>query len=284
MYTDPEEARSDLLLSGAVYVFGPLLLGALGFLFRVPVLGEVLLIVAPLLTTIVVPVLLARYRKERLADYGFTGNRVAGLRLGLILAAPLVLAIILGPLFARQPAVNTVPALFGGADPVAVAANAAGWVGLTGLALYATVKARDAFRLNPVALRPAIQQIGSILGIVAGVAALLLLIAARGQIDLTLLLVPLGAAAAVALLWRQLGVAGNTTKPALITPVVLLAIRPLNLLSVFGNPLGFLESAWLGAFAGAIGLLVGATLEGRGTAWPAVALGVTLALLVPLFF
>lgn len=284
MYTDPEEARSDLLLAGAVYLFGPLLLQALGFLGRVPVLGEVLAIAGPLLTTIVVPLLLIRWRGEKLGEYGLGGNRGPGLRLGLLLAVPLVVAVAVGPLLDGRIPPGTVPSLAVGGPWLPVAANAARWIGLTGLALYATVKARDAFRSDVYAVRTGIVEVGRVLGIVGGVAALLLLVSARGALSLSLLLLPLGAAAAVYLLYRAIRGPGSTTRMTLVAPVVLLALGPFNLFAVVTNPNGFIASVYAAAYAGAVGLLVAGSLEGRRTGWAAVALGAVLALLVPAGF
>jgi len=284
MYTDPEEARSDLLLAGAVYLFGPLLLSALGFLGRVPVLGELLVVATPLLTTIVVPLLLIRWRGEKLGAYGLGGDRGPGLRLGLLLSLPLVVAVAIGPALDGRIPDGTLPSLAVGGPWLPVVANAARWIGLVGLGLYATVKARDAFRSDVYALRTGIAEVGRVLGIVGGVAALLLLVAARGALPLSLLLLPLGAAVAVYLLHRSVRGPGSTTRMTLVAPVVLLALGPFNLFAAVTNPGGFLGSAYAAAYAGAVGLLVAGSLEGRRTGWAAVALGVVLALLVPVAF
>lgn len=285
MYTDPEEARSDLLLAGAVYLFGPILLGLLGFLTAVPVLGPVLVIAQPLLTTVVVPILMIRYRKERWADYGLAGARGPGIQLGLLLAAPMVVAVVVAALVqGGRPPEATLPALVFGGSWVDAAANLARWIGLTGLALYVTVKARDAFRSELYGVRTGILEVGRVLGIVGAIAALLLVVSTRLQLPLSLLLVPLGAAAAVALLYRSIRGPGSTTRMTLVAPTVLLALAPFNPFALFSNAQGFVASTYIAVYVGAIGLLVAGSLEGRRTGWAAVGLGVTLGLLVPSFF
>ncbi len=67
MYTSTEDARSDLFLSGAVFLFGGIIVQAVLRIIpldRIPGLGAVLAVVLPLVTTVLVPYLLIRYRKE----------------------------------------------------------------------------------------------------------------------------------------------------------------------------------------------------------------------------
>ncbi len=282
MYTNPEEARSDLLLAAAVYLFGPLLLEVLGPLYRVPVLGAVLAVVAQLATTALVPVLMARYRKEPASNYGLTGERGPGLRFGALLAAPLVVAVALG--FALRPLAlgGTLASLVVSPDlggVVGLLVNAAGWLGLVVLAVYATVKARDAFRSELRTVRDGMFEVGRVLAVAGGVATVVLF--ASSGFEALLLLLPAGAAGAVYALLRGLRGSSTTTRAALIAPVVLLALRPFNLIALFGAPESFLASVWAAAIVGTVGLLVGASLESRRSAWPAVGLAALLALFVP---
>lgn len=282
MYTDPEEARSDLLLAAAVYLFGPLLLQAVDGLYRVAVIGSVLLIVAPLLTTALVPVLMARYRKEPGTHYGLVTDRASGLQSGAFLALPLVAAVALNYALTRSFLPSTLPALAVSGAPVSATvnllANAAGWLGLTVLAVYATVKARDAFRSDLRSVRDGVLEVGRYLAIAGGVASVLLL-ASVGLTWLVLLL-PLGVAGGIFLLLRGLKGPSTTSRAALVAPVVLLALRPFNLVALFGDPAGFVASVWSATILGAIGLIVAASLESRRSAWVAVGLAVVLALFV----
>ncbi len=290
MYTDPEEARSDLLLSGAVYLFGPLLLQVVTpLLLRVPGVGLVYLVVAPLLTTVLVPVLLVRYRKEPWAAYGAISDP-GGARLGLLAGLPIAVAVIV-----------TVAALqaLGGADAargvllgaavlqpseatvVELLANATRWAGLVGLALYATVKARDAFRADVLSVRDGVVLIGRGLAIAAGASAVLLAIAVSfGESSLGLLLVPLGVAGGVYLLFRGLR-RTTTTRATLLAPVILLALGPFQLFALLTDATGFLFGVWGAAILGGVGLIVAVLLETRRSAVGAAALLVLLAVLVP---
>lgn len=284
MYATSEEARSDLFLAGAVYLFGPLLLQLAAPLYDVPVLGAILLVAAPLVTTALVPVLLARHRKETAADYGLVGDRNRGLRIGALVALPVVAGAILGPALQGTTLGSTLPALATGrGDVVFFLANVASWAGLVALAVYATVKARDAFRADIRTVSEGVLEVGRYLGIGGGIAAVLLVVANPSNF-LLLLLVPLGAAAAVWLLLRRFLPHATTTRAALLTPVVLLALRPFNPFALLFSPGNFVASIWSAALLGAVGLLVAALLEARRTAWPAVAIGALLALFVPVGF
>lgn len=280
--TDPEEARSDLFLAAGVYLFGPILLGLLRGLSSIPVLGQVWLLAVPLITTALVPVLMARYRREGLAHYGLVRD-ADDERLGLMLSAPLVVAITVSGLFAGQVAFGTVPGLVLGLDAVVPAlANLLSWAGLVVLAVYVTVKARDAFRSEPRPVPTVAQEVGRWLGIVGGIAAVLLALSQLQDLSVGLVLIPLAAVGAVWLLLRRVGSTRSTTgRAVLVTPVVLLALGPLNLFALFGQPIGFLAGVWQAAIVGTVGLLVGTMMETRRTAAGAVTLGLVLALLVP---
>lgn len=281
MYTDPEEARSDLLLAAAVYLFGPLLLEAVGGLYGVPVVGSLLLIVAPLLTTALVPVLMARYRKEPASHYGLVADRASGLQFGAFLALPLIATVAVIFALTRDVLPTTLPAVVVGGAPVNATvnllANASGWLGLTVLAVYATVKARDAFRSDLRSVRDGLLEVGRILGIAGGAATVLLFASSPSWV----LLLALGAAGGVYLLLRGLKGPSTTSRAALVAPVVLLALRPFNLIALFGDPAGFVASVWSATLLGAVGLIVAGSLEARRSAWVAVGLALALALFVP---
>jgi hypothetical protein len=283
MYTDPEEARSDLFLAGAVYLFGPLLLRFASPLFGVAVLGQILTIVAPLLITALVPVLLARYRGQPASAFGLAGERSSGLQFGLLLALPIIAALAMALALQGSVAPGTLPALLlAGGSLVGFASNIAGWVGLAVLAVFATVKARDAFRSDLRSVTDGVTEVGRVLGIAGGVAALLLL--ATQGLDALVLLLPLGVAGSVVLLLRRISGPGTTTRATMITPVVLLAIGPFNPFALFFNAGRFVFSVWAAAIVGAFALIVAASLERQRTAWTAAALTAGLALFVPVSF
>ncbi|MPZ89782.1 MAG: hypothetical protein GEU81_17365 [Nitriliruptorales bacterium] len=283
MYTDPEEARSDLFLAGAVYLFGPVLLRFANPLFGLGILGQLLTVVTPLLVTAMVPILLARYRGNPGSHFGLGGQRFAGLQWGLLLALPIVGALAVALALQGVLAPGTLPALvLAGGSLAAFAANVAGWVGLGVLAVFATVKARDAFRSDLRSTTDGVNEVGRVLGIAGGVAALLL-VATQG-LEAIVLLLPLGVAGSVALLLRRISGAGTSTRATLIAPVVLLAIGPFNPFALFFSAGRFVFSVWAAAIVGAFALIVAGSLERQRTAWPTVALTGCLALFVPVSF
>ncbi|HVM19873.1 MAG TPA: hypothetical protein VM307_07930 [Egibacteraceae bacterium] len=285
MYTSPEEDRSDLFLAGAVYILGPQVLGII--LGRVPIpaaaspLLSLLLIVA---TTILVPLLLIRYRKQRLSEFGFAGPPGSAVA-GLLPVAPIVAAYVIAGAVAGSPFT---------AVPLLTAVNGGTWVGFVVqavaglcaglLAVYMTVKARTAFRSDPDYLRPTMWWLGRFAAIAAAVTSLLLLLSVvvRGGALTTgveILLVPLGVAGAAWLVHQRLSGSQLTTRASLITPMVVLAIGPFTL---FGGAVAFVAGLWRAALLAGIGLLIGALIESKRTAWAPLGLAAGLALLTPL--
>ncbi|HEV2088587.1 MAG TPA: hypothetical protein VGR21_09770 [Cryptosporangiaceae bacterium] len=288
MYTSPDEARSDLFLAGAVFLVGPVLLRILLGIFplsRIPGFDALIALALPLMTTILVPWLLIRYRKERLADYGLGGT--SSFVLGLVLAAPIAAAGVLAALASGGPLLELplVAAIMTGSW-LAFLGRLLYWAGLVGLAVYMTVKARDAFRGDPAYLRSATVEIGRILALVAGVATVLLLVtvvfSAGGSVLAAvarLLLLPLGVAAAVLLSTQRLRRTTLTKRSTLLTPVVLFAIGPFALSL---NALSFVAGLWQAALLAGVGLVIGALLEARRSALGPVGVGLALALMTGL--
>jgi len=279
MYTDPEEARSDLFLAGAVYLFGPLLLRLTDRLAGVGVIGDVYIVIVPLLTTALVPLLLIRYRKEPASAYGLRGDRAGAAQVGLLLGLPVVVAAAATSLADGGPPMDVLAgAREGEISIVALLANATTWIGLVILAAYATVKSRDAFRSELQSVRAGVIEVGRVLGIAGGVAALLLF-ATRFR-EIGVLLLPLGFAAAGYLLLRGLSGPSTATRMTFVAPVVLLVLGPLNPLAVLFDPAGFVVGVWVAAMVGATALLVAGLLESRRTAYGALALALLFAVFV----
>jgi hypothetical protein len=274
MYTSPDDARSDLFLSAAVYLFGPLVIGTLLNLVPVPVvLGAVLGFGIPLVVTVLVPWLLIRYRKESLRSYGFVELRAANVGLGLLAAAPLAAASVLMLPGLGRPAFVTMLSIDGGA-------RLSRWLGLCLLGVYGTVKARDAFRQDYLTVREGLRDIGRWVALVAlGAAALLILsqtMRGASPLDaLRLLLLPLGMIGALAVVHRSLRGPNVTSRQVLLTPTVLLALGPFGLSL---NGAVFLTSLYRAALAGGVGLLAGALIEAKRTARAVVALAAAIAL------
>ncbi len=285
MYTTPDEARSDLYLAGAVYLFGDLILRI--FLGLVPLdqirfVGPVIVALLPLATTILVPYLLIRYRKERLADYGLTRLSPLFLR-GVLIGAPLlVAAVVTGWLAGAGP---------GGGLPVLGVALEGSLLlfvrritfvfGLVLLCIYATVKARDAFRSDPRYLPAAVLEIGRILAVVSAVTSALLILSTvlGGQslvVRSTLLLFPLAVAGSGYLAYRDLAGRQLTSRAILLTPTVVLALGAF-ILSF--DAYEFTYGLWRAAYLAGIGLIVGALVESQRSAWGALGLATLVALL-----
>jgi hypothetical protein len=292
MYTSTEDARSDLFLSGAVYVIGPALIEILRELLRldqIPGMTVALAILVPIATTVLVPVLLMRYRHESIGQYGYGAGLPPNFGIGMLLAAPIVVAGVVGAVLAGDPlsGLGIGDVIRTQAAPDALLAflvRLLSWLGLGFLAVYATVKARDAFRSDFRTVRDDTIWLGKILAAVAAVAvsiAFLLMLPgqAAGLGVITLLLLPLGVAGSVALLLRTLRGPSATSRATMLTPVILLALGPFQL-SFSGTALAL--SVWYAAMYAGVGLVIAALQESRRSALACLGLTLTIAVLSPL--
>lgn len=282
MYTSPDDARSDLFLSGAVFLFGPLVVTLLLDVLPLPnvdALFMALTIVVPLAVTVLVPYLLIRYRKESLASYCLGGLRVAHLGTGALIGVPLVIASTLA-LMVRFGGDITSPLELTAADSAPmIAARLAHGIGRCLLAVYVTVKARDAFRQDYLTVREGIRDLGRWVVLASAGAVALLTLSALVQGDGVgigaFLLLPLGLVGAFALALRSLRGPSVTSRQVLLTPTVLLALGPFAL-SLSGQRL--LGSLYEAALWGGAGLLVGALTETKRGGWGAIGLGAVIAM------
>ena len=283
MYTSPDEARSDLFLAGAVYVFGGiviLLILQVLPLQAIPGVDLALAFIVPVVTTALVPFLLVRYRKESWSDYGFGGPDGAlgtGVLAGLpFTAASVVAALVLsGDPLAGLPIVALGPSAL-----LALLVRLVTWLGLCVLAVYGTVKARDAFRADYSTVRDAGWQVARWIGIVLGVTSALLAasFALRDAPGVSVEVLLVGAAAAGAFLLVHRGVSprATTSRATLLTPAVLLALGPFALSF---DAAQLVISIWLAAVYGTIGLAIGVLVETRRSALGAVGLVLVVAAL-----
>jgi hypothetical protein len=243
----------------------------------------------PFVTTALVPILLMRYRGESLGQYGYGAGLPPNFGVGLLLASPIILASVLGAILAGDPLSGV------GVGEIVRTGGAFGallglvirlisWLGLGFLAVYATVKARDAFRSDYRTVRDETLWLGRILAAVAAVAvsiALLLILPGQdGGLGLvSLLLLPLGVAGSVALLLRMLRGPSATSRATMLTPVVLLALGPFQL-SFSGTALAL--AVWYAAMYAGIGLVIAALQESRRSAVACLGLTLAIALLTQL--
>lgn len=286
MYATAEDARSDLFLSGAVYVIGPAVIDIvldMVPLDAIPGMAILLALLVPFATTALVPLLLMRYRGETFGQYGYGAGLPPHFGIGVLLAAPIVLASVLGAVIAGDPfggfALGTLVTAGGSLNALLIVLRRLIlWLGVGFLAVYATVKARDAFRSDYRTVRDDVVWLGRILAAVAAVAVslalLLLLPGQQGGLGLvTLLLLPFGVAGSVVLLLRTLRGPSATSRATMLTPVVLLALGSFQL-SFSGT--GLAIAVWSAALYAGIGLLIAALQESRRSAL--ASLGLTLAI------
>lgn len=285
MYTSTEEARSDLFLSGAVYVIGPAVFQILRDLLRldlIPGVSQLLALVIPVATTALVPYLLMRYRNESFGQYGYGAGLPPNFGVGLLLALPIVVASVLtGVIAVGDPLAGLGIVALRDGDALAFVARVLTWVGLGFLAVYATVKARDAFRSDYRTVREETITLGRVLGMVAAAAVSIALLFtppgaggfAGGQLFAVIVLLPVGVAVAVLLVMQTLRGPSATSRATMLTPVVLLALGPFQL--AFNVSELALTVRLAVAYAG-VGLIVAALQESRRSA--VAALGLTLAI------
>lgn len=280
MYTSPDEARSDVMLAGAVFVFGPIVIGLLLTtlpLTRLRPLAVLIALATPVLLTAVVPYWLVRHRRESWDSYGFGGSPGSGLVSGALVASPMVAAGAVSALVGGQPLTAALPLL--GAGPgwlLAMAVRVVTWLGLAILAVFVTTKARDAFRPTYQTIPEVMLDIGKVLGIVVAVAGLLRLVLV-GTFDSVIM--PLGVAASVWMLYQRARGPSSTSRATLLTPTVLLAIGSFFITLSAAQ---LVAGVWTAALVAAVGLAMGVLREQRRSAWAVIGLAVVIALLTPL--
>ncbi|GEM_PF-3018108 len=282
-----EDARSDLMLSVAAFIFGPLLLRLVLGLFGVGTGNAAVRIVLVALATLVVPILLMRYRREGMAAIGLRGKEPDPTVLtGLVAALPLIAASLAGvlvgiPVFAG--AGN--PLLMPGGDAAEVVVRLVAWGGVLFLALYTSTKARDAFGGDPQRVMPAALRIGRVLAIVAAVSGVLVatqvVLGGGDPIGGIALVVvwPLAVIAMVLLVLRRTGGVGTTTLPTLVVPTLVGALG--NFVLSF-DPTQLAIFVYQASLSGGIGLAAGLLADRTRRGGGVLLLGVLIALLTTL--
>jgi hypothetical protein len=289
MYTSRDDARSDLFLSGAWYVFGPLVVGlvvSIARIDRIPGFGVVEALILPLVFTALVPLLLMRYRGESLSDIGVGGGSDSSVGLAVLAAVPLVIAAVVAALLGAGTlaAVSPLTAflMVDGYGALRLVGAALQGTGLLFLTMYGTVKARDAFGGDAVRVDEGIARVGRYVGIAGGVAIVLIVLTRFAMLDgaagLALLAYPIGVIAAVILISRG-GEAATTTIPTVITAVVLMAIGPFALtLNLTSLALVIYTSALFGGIGLVVAGIVERTQRGGGVLLLGLLMGVATAL------
>jgi hypothetical protein len=282
VYLAPDDAKSDVILVGAVVVFGEAARGFVASLPLYPQRGLVALVLAlawMVALTGLVPVLLARYRGDRAAAFGLAGD-AGGVVTGLLLAVPVA---VLGVVLATTTALGTSAALLGqwlqvnvtglaGAD---AALGLLAWAVLTlGTLLvisFLGVRGREGYPRSPeTSLTALVRSLG--VG-AAGVALVLGLVrAVTGATSLTVAVTSALAGAAVALLADRLVPTGIVLpRTAVVAPVAVIAVA--NLFAAGGLFRGdVLGALYLAAMATPTIVAVAALAQTRRGAWAALPL------------
>lgn len=241
MYLSPDEARSDVILTGAAVVFGGVLLGLLLTAPGVPRSGvgaDVIELLGFFALSGLVPLLLARYRDDVPGAFGLGRGRPVPVGPSLLLAAPVVaLGVLRGLLAPGTPLAAALGRL--GAPLIGSPVVGASGVDLIGLVLailavlvltvgalllvgFLIVRGRDAFREDERSSTELLRTFGA--GAVATALVLggLRSLTAGGFVTLLLNVVAL---AVVILVADRLVPAGTVvTRPAVLTPVALVVI------------------------------------------------------------
>lgn len=281
---DAEDARSDLLLAGVVFVIGGVIVDLIRDVIplgRIPGVAPVLQIGLPLLTTVVVPYLLMRYREEPWAMYGLASSSIGALGTGALFAVPVVIASALVTASQGGGVLQALPlAALGGDEVIGVLRRIAQFGGLALLGAYVTVKARDAFSGVPRTLHTVVIEVARILAIIVVVAGGLLIV--RLLVEGTLfgavavILPALGAAGMVGLAMRELPRTAATSRPVLVTPTVIFGLAGFF---IQFDVVGFVVIVYQAALLATVGLTVGLLQETNRSGFAALGLALVIAVL-----
>jgi hypothetical protein len=244
MFIAPDDAKTDVILVGAVFVFGRAVQRII--VTNVPgyptagFAGRLLAVLWILALTAFVPVLLARHRRDRLAAFGLDGPR-ASLSVGLLLALPVIGAGLLriavpgGPadiMVVGRLARALLPA--GGPDPalfiVVVAELAALSIGTLLAVSFLAVRAREGFPRSPeLPLTQLIRTVGLIAIATAGVLGLLNALRLRAPASVLEVLIDVAAIAVLlALVDRRVPRDLVVPRSTVIGPVVVVLLHPCS--------------------------------------------------------
>lgn len=288
MYLSPDEARSDVILTGAAVVFGGILLELVLSAPLIPRSGiglEVVLLVGLFVTTGLVPLLLARYRDDVPGGFGLAPGRAIPFGPALLLAAPVVaVGVIRGLLLEGAPSTLALGwpgiVLFGTPVVGASGPDLVGGVAITLGVLVMTVgsfllvgflltRGREAFREDDRSSTELLRTIGT--GTVA-VAFVLGALGSLGSGGFVTVLLNVGALVVVLLIAdRLVPVTARISLPTVLTPMVLLVVAQIFAAGGLFRG-GLLTGLASGAFAAGIVLAIAVVAEHRGTTAVAVPL------------
>jgi hypothetical protein len=293
VYVSQEDSRSDVILAGATAVFGGF---AVGILAQLPIyprsglLPPLLGVVWVFVLTGLVPLLLARYRGDRVAAFGLDAPRAIWTA-GLVLALPIVALGVLRQLVIAGTPLGALLGRIGGASfasPV-IGDSGAGVLGIGTflqialfvvttvgallLIAFLTVRGRTAFRSPDVSLTELLRTFG--MG-AAGVALVLGLVRSIGAAPLLPVLLHVGTLGTLVLLTdRQVPHGPQAPRAAVLTPVIFVVVS-----HIFATGGLFRGDLLTGLYTGALGAgtatVIAVLLETRNRAWAIVPLVVAL--------
>jgi hypothetical protein len=239
MYLSPEDARSDVILTGAATVFGGVLLGLLLSAPGIPRSGvgrEIIALIASFALSGLAPLLLARYRDDVPGAFGVRAGRGVPVGPSLLLAAPVIVFGVIRGLLLGRTAGAAVLGRAGSGSPVVGPSNLdvgrlfldlAGVLVLTAgawlLVGFLVVRGRDAFRDDERSSTELLRTFGAgAVAVALVLGGLRSLVAGGGFVPL---LIDILALIAVILVADRLVPAEATiTRPAVLTPVVVVLI------------------------------------------------------------
>lgn len=268
MYLSPDDAKTDVILVAAVSVLGPSLRAFTGgFGPAGGILGTIVDLLWIVALTALVPVLLARYRGDGVAAFGWRGAREA-FGPGLILALPAVGVGLVTVWAAGLPALGRL----GAPDPLSLGLQvlvvALLTLGSLALAAFLAVRAREGFPRSPeLPLTQLVRTAGVVLVIAAGAGGVL-----RGLTggSIAISLASALAVAVLVFLTDRMLPAASTMVPraAIIAPLVVVVVSNVYARGGLfrGDLLGGLTA---GALAGATTLVIAVfalTRRGSGVA------------------
>ena len=281
VFIEADDAKTDVILAGAVAVIGPSLVGfvsRLPLLPRAGVLAAVIDLVWLAAVTLLVPVLLARYRGDGVAAFGLRGRGgpvgLAGTPPTTTSAALLVVPVALagalasvlvggGPIAAVLGNVGL--SLEGGADPVAllvlalrVAVLTVATVVLTG---FLSVRSREGFPRSPdTSLTELVRTFG--LGAVGVALVTGLVRVATGGPVVALVLTVLALVAVLLLVDRLVPAGLQVPRTTVVAPLLLVVvIQTFSAGGLLGG--GLLTGLYRGGLAAGVTIAIAATAATR---------------------